>query len=80
MKIQLNDKELELLNQIIEQKGQNMAVSDLENVYLNENYLSIDEEGVQQLMQLDGTDEKESFRALFLDGLPYLGFNYPNYR
>ena len=69
MKIQLNDKELELLNQIIEQKGQNMAVSDLENVYLNENYLSIDEEGVQQLMQLDGTDEKESFRALFLDGL-----------
>lgn len=69
MKIELNEQERQALDDILTQKDENCAVSELYNSYLDDHFDAIGEKDVHFLMDKEGLDEKTAMEEAFLDYL-----------
>ena len=69
MKITLNEQERQILDDILSQKDENCAVSELWNSYLDDHFDAISEKDIRFLMDKEGLDEKAAMEEAFYDYL-----------
>lgn len=69
MKIQLNDKDKKILDEILSMKDQNIEASELINSFLIDNFDLIKEEQVNQLSKEEALEKKEAVENIFLNYL-----------